>query len=102
MDERPTLTDCDEAGDYVVPNVLSPRDLVFRPDTITIKSQYIPIASMQNNTFTGLFLYMKIYAIAHISNQNEIEALCWVHMSNSSIFYSWCAFHQNSYSRKKS
>ena len=32
MDERPTWTDCDEAGDYVVPNVLSPRDLVFRPD----------------------------------------------------------------------
>ena len=28
----PTRTDCDEAGDYVVPNVLSPRDLVFRPD----------------------------------------------------------------------
>ena len=32
MDVRPTWTDCDEAGDYVVPNVLSPRDLVFRPD----------------------------------------------------------------------
>ena len=32
MDGRPTWTDCDEAGDYVVPNVLSPRDLVFRPD----------------------------------------------------------------------
>ena len=32
MDRRPTWTDCDEAGDYVVPNVLSPRDLVFRPD----------------------------------------------------------------------
>ena len=31
MDGRPTWTDCDEAGDYVVPNVLSPRDLVFRP-----------------------------------------------------------------------
>ena len=30
MNGRPTLTDCDEAGDYVVPNVLSPRDLVFR------------------------------------------------------------------------
>ena len=27
-----TRTDCDEAGDYVVPNVLSPRDLIFRPD----------------------------------------------------------------------
>ena len=32
MDGRPTWTDCAEAGDYVVPNVLSPRDLVFRPD----------------------------------------------------------------------
>ena len=42
MDGRPTWTDCDEAGDYVVPNVLSPRDLVlstrdlvFRPTTWT-------------------------------------------------------------------
>ena len=29
-----TWTDCDEAGDYVVPNVLSPRDLVSRPDNM--------------------------------------------------------------------
>ena len=34
MDGRPTWTDCDEAENYVVPNVLSPRDLVFRPDNI--------------------------------------------------------------------
>ena len=34
MDGRPTWTDCDEAGDYVVPNVSSPRDLVFRPDNM--------------------------------------------------------------------
>ena len=34
MDGRPTWTDCDKAGDYVVPNVLSPRDLVFRPDNM--------------------------------------------------------------------
>ena len=34
MDGRPTWTDCDEAGDYVVPNVLSPRDLAFRPDNM--------------------------------------------------------------------
>ena len=34
MDGRPTWTDCDGAGDYVVPNVLSPRDLVFRPDNM--------------------------------------------------------------------
>ena len=32
MDGRPTWTDCDEAGDNVVPNVFSPRDLVSRPD----------------------------------------------------------------------
>ena len=34
MDGRPTWTYCDEAGDYVVPNVLSPRDLVSRPDNM--------------------------------------------------------------------
>ena len=34
MDRRPTWTNCDEAGDYIVPNVLSPRDLVFRPDNM--------------------------------------------------------------------
>ena len=32
MDGRSTWTDCDEAGDYVVPYVLSPRDLVSRHD----------------------------------------------------------------------
>ena len=34
MDGRPPWTDCDEAGDYVVPNVLSPRDLVSIPDNM--------------------------------------------------------------------
>ena len=34
MDGRPTWTDGDEAEDYVVPNVLSPRDLAFRPDNM--------------------------------------------------------------------
>ena len=34
VDGQPTWTDCDEAGDYVVPNVLSTRDLVFRPDNM--------------------------------------------------------------------
>ena len=32
MDGRQTWTDCDEAGDYVVPNEL--RDLVSRPDNM--------------------------------------------------------------------
>ena len=35
MDVRLTWTDCDEAGDYVyMPNVLSPRELVPRPDNM--------------------------------------------------------------------
>ena len=34
MDGRPTWTDCDEAGDHVVSNVLSPRHLVCRPDNM--------------------------------------------------------------------
>ena len=32
QDKLLTRTDYDEAGDYAVPNVLSPRDLVFSPD----------------------------------------------------------------------
>ena len=42
MDGRPTWTDCDEAGDYVVPNVLSPRDLGTRPD---IMDETVPHAT---------------------------------------------------------
>ena len=34
MDGRLTRTNCDAAGDYVVPDVLSPRDLVSRPDNM--------------------------------------------------------------------
>ena len=34
MDRRPTWIDCDEVEDYIVPNALSPRDLVFRPDNM--------------------------------------------------------------------
>ena len=34
MDGRLTRTNCDEAGDYVMPNVLSPRDLVSGPGNI--------------------------------------------------------------------
>ena len=34
MDGRLIRTNCDEAGDYVVPNVLSSMDLVSRPDNM--------------------------------------------------------------------
>ena len=43
MDGRPTWTDCDEAEDYVVSNVLSSRDLVFRPDNM---KETVPHKSM--------------------------------------------------------
>ena len=46
VDGRPAWTDFDEAGDYVVPNVLSPRDLVFRPDNMdeTVPHKYRSVA----------------------------------------------------------
>ena len=34
MDGRLIRTYCEEAGDYVVPNVLSPRDLDSRPESM--------------------------------------------------------------------
>ena len=48
---RMTRTNCDEAGDCVVPNVLSPRDLVSIPDNYdkTVPSSlfvYLYYASM--------------------------------------------------------
>ena len=58
-DGRPTWTDCDEAGDYVVPNVLSPRDLVFRPDNMdeTVPhTQYI-FATWKNPCIACLPIY---------------------------------------------
>ena len=47
MDGRPTWTDCDEAGDYVVPNVLRPRDLVSRPD---IMDETVPHTNKQTKS----------------------------------------------------
>ena len=54
MDGRPTWTDCDEAGDYIVPNVLSPRDLVYRPDNMgeTVPHTYIK-QKFESCLFTG-------------------------------------------------
>ena len=52
MDSRPTWTDCDEAGDYVAPNVLSPRDRVARHDNMAETLPYIRLyynAQYQSN-----------------------------------------------------
>ena len=48
MDGGPTWTDCDEAGDYVVPNVFRPRDLVSRSDNMdeTVPHTYLMVSEM--------------------------------------------------------
>ena len=55
MDGRPTWTDWDEAGDYGVPNVLSPRDLVFRPDNM---DETVP------HTQFDSYFYVRIWSTA--------------------------------------
>ena len=60
MDRRPTWTDCDEAGDYVVPNVLSPRVIVSRPDNM---DETVPD--------TYLFMQLRVFGVrsaAHLSD----------------------------------
>ena len=65
-DLRLTWTDGDEAEDYDVPNVLSPRDLVFRPHIMdeTVKSsslfQFLICAYLLLLMDT-LFLYGRLY-----------------------------------------
>ena len=53
QDKLLTRTDCDKAGDYVVPNVLSPRDLVFRPD-IRHKLYHHPVHRLPFNVLSYL------------------------------------------------
>ena len=56
MDGRPTWTDCDEVGDYVVPYVLSPRDQVSRPD---IMDETVP------HTSASLFFMQLVLSYQH-------------------------------------
>ena len=51
MDVRVTWTDCDEAGEYVVPNVLSPRDQVSRPDNMDQTVLHIRFYSVLHKSF---------------------------------------------------
>ena len=41
MDVQLTWTDCDDVGNYVAPNVLSPRDLDSRPDNMDVTVLHI-------------------------------------------------------------
>ena len=57
MDGRLTWTDCDEAGDYVVHNVLSPRDLLSRPDNMDETVLHTQMGRIPEWTFTFHVLY---------------------------------------------
>ena len=59
MDRRPTWTDCDEAGDYVVPNLLSPRDLVFRPDNM---DETVPHTDYWSCNHFPAFIQVDVYS----------------------------------------
>ena len=63
MDGRWTWTDCDEAGDYVVPNVLSPRDLVSRPDIMDETVPHHTQLTMRADYFDGLVLQLHLFPL---------------------------------------
>ena len=85
MDGRLTRINCDEAGDYVVPNVLSPRDLVSRPDNMdeTILSSYLSLTfiihgnqqnlSISNMTFVGLVVFHILFHIIFCDNRRRFH-----------------------------
>ena len=71
VDGQPTWTDCDEAGDYVVPNVLSPRDLVFRPDNMDETVPHIWGGIFQKVCFTALLKHRRKTKLYTTMYQNE-------------------------------
>ena len=65
MDEQPTWTDCDEDGDYNMPNVLSPRDLVSRADNM---DETVPHTLFILVKLSLLFSFLSIF-LASIGSQ---------------------------------
>ena len=75
MDVRPIWTDCDEAGDYVVPNVLSPRDLVSRPDIMDETVPHAFVHPVMNTFFrvTVLYRYLSVKSL-DMPNYSVVDA----------------------------
>ena len=70
MDGRVTQTNCDEAREYVVPNVFSPRDLVSRPDNMdeTVLSSFRePICLNYKNVFSNVWAVQNITLLYDIT-----------------------------------
>ena len=66
MDGRVTQTNCDGAGDYLVPNVLSPRDLVSRPDNMDKT-----VLSSSDKRLAIINLFQVSQKLVSISNNGE-------------------------------
>ena len=79
MDGRLTRTNCDEAGDYVVPSVLSPRDLVSRPDNMdkTVLSSSV--------TVQLIWPFVYAYAKCRISHDAVNMACTVCHNQSESV-----------------
>ena len=69
-DKLLTSTSCDKAGDYAVPNVtvLSPRDLVSRPDLSDINCSIII-------TYSNFSILKNCYKITHSSDFSTVVVL---------------------------
>ena len=81
MDVRLTWTDCDEDGDYAVPNVLSPRDLASRPDNMGETVQHTC------NSFTKLI--RQDIATPHVAGRATSSSRWWrstISISHSLFF----------------
>ena len=64
MDGRLTQTNCDEAGDYVVPNVLSPRDLVSRHDNMD--ETVLSSSTTKHETEDDIRNYLEDQGVTHV------------------------------------
>ena len=69
MDGQPTWTDCVEAGDYVVPNVLSPKDLVSRPDNM---DETVP-----HMVSTAVGYNICVFEAKHLLSTNTPTRVCY-------------------------
>ena len=82
MDGRPTWTDCDEAGDYIVSDVLSPRDLVSRPDKM---DKTVPHTTATRQRIMCLFI-RKLVSIAFEIDLNAYGNLIFCCCLQSFVF----------------
>ena len=75
MDGRPTWTYCDEAGDYVVPNVLSPRDLVSRPDNM---DETVPHTGREDVSGPGVYFHSQCdpTLLSAYSTKRKLSTTC--------------------------